>query len=154
MFEKAVIRGVAQERGVDIGLVAETLLFYKKVHLVLDRGSMPELVAAIGLKSFLDLSRRPDVEISFSHEMLGVQTDTPPVGDPTHVFVQFSIHADAKGKPQRYKEQLDEALSVGATPRPSAELLERLRHRIRPAPLPSGAQSIPRATLSDCHDPA
>ena len=54
VFELAVLRRTGNgEDIVDIGLLAETLLFYQRAHLLLD-GSLDYLIKTIGPDSLLD----------------------------------------------------------------------------------------------------
>jgi len=44
MFEKALVYRAGVKSKVDIGLLAETLFFYGRTHLLLDRASLVALV--------------------------------------------------------------------------------------------------------------
>jgi hypothetical protein len=64
MFEKALIRGAGVDNAVDIGLVGETLLFYRSTHLLLDMSSLPALAIQLGADGLLALLQRPEVTAS------------------------------------------------------------------------------------------
>jgi hypothetical protein len=91
MLELAVLRrtGVDHEL-VDIGLLAETLLFYERVHLVLDSATLAYLLRTIGPDLLLDVLDRDGVSASFLSENLGTITNTNN-GIQTHDFGQYTF---------------------------------------------------------------
>jgi hypothetical protein len=96
MFEKAVIRGAGIDGAVDIGLVAETLLFYRSTHLLLDMGSLSALTTQLGVDGLLTLLHRPEVTASYCPETPTVLTNTTS-GLSQHDFGQMFWHGkDAK----------------------------------------------------------
>lgn len=76
MFESIVLRRSESGQNVTAGQVAEALLYYQKVHLVLDRGALGSLVKQIGTDWILTLLRRPDVTAVYCEEMLGTNTES------------------------------------------------------------------------------
>ena len=71
MFDFVVFRRTDLDF-IDAGLLAETLLFYQKVHIVLDQGSLQELTKIIGLEQLVDLLDRPNITASFQRNMTAV----------------------------------------------------------------------------------
>jgi 6-pyruvoyl-tetrahydropterin synthase len=76
MFDSIVLRRSESGQTVSAGQIAEALLYYQKVHLVLDRGALGSLVKQIGTDWTLTLLRRPDVSAVYCEEMLGTQTES------------------------------------------------------------------------------
>lgn len=107
MFEKIVLRSLGAGSAVTAGKLAEALLFYGSVQLVLDEQSVAGLVRAIGVGAFIDLLRRPDVSATYVDGM--ASTISNPVGPMTvHAYGFISLSdseaptADPK-KPQKRK---------------------------------------------------
>jgi hypothetical protein len=101
MLELAVLRrtGVNQEL-IDIGLLAETLLFYERVHLLFDGGTLTYLLKTIGPDLLLDVLDRDGVSASFHSENLGTATNTNH-GIQTHNFALFTaMPGQARGRRQ------------------------------------------------------
>ena len=76
--------------GATLGEIAEGLLFYQRVHLILDRSTVINLVAKIGMDQLLNLLSRPGVSAVYCREMLGTMFQQ--VGTLTHhSFVGMEI---------------------------------------------------------------
>lgn len=65
MFEKAVLLGAPRSGGLTAGQIAEALLFYRSVHLVLDAGAVVALVPALGCDGIIELLNRDGVSATF-----------------------------------------------------------------------------------------
>ncbi len=75
------------------GQIAEALLFYQKVHLVIDRGTLLGLVKQIGMPQLMTLLQRQDFSAVYCEEMLGTSTDN--VGAfQIHSFIAFTLSGD------------------------------------------------------------
>lgn len=72
MFEKSVIvRCYDSNSGeFDLGLLAETLLFYKKIHIVFDIISLSKLIKMIGVDNFVYLIEKEYLTASFTRGTL------------------------------------------------------------------------------------
>jgi hypothetical protein len=88
MFDSVVLRRAAGGTPVTPGQIAEAMLFYQRVHLVLDRQTIFDLVAKIGVADVLVLVSRPELRSVYCEEMIGVMTDTP-TGFPMHSFANL-----------------------------------------------------------------
>lgn len=75
MFESIVLRRSESGQNITAGKIAEALLYYQKIHLVLDRGTLSNLINQIGTDWVLALLRRPDVSAVYCEEVLGTHTD-------------------------------------------------------------------------------
>ena len=90
MFEKIVLRRSESGAAISAGQVAEALLFYQNVHLILDMGSFGQLVQQIGAGTLLSILQRTDCTAVYCEETLG--TNSLPVGSlQTHTFVAFTL---------------------------------------------------------------
>ncbi|NKM11469.1 hypothetical protein GFL85_10540 [Rhizobium laguerreae] len=74
MFEKALVRKVATAQ-VDIGLLAETLLFYQQTHLILDRSTAVSVIRQIGIDNLWRLAKDGHAQFSYFSNTLGVITE-------------------------------------------------------------------------------
>ena len=60
MFEKIVLRRSESGAAISAGQIAEALLFYQNVHLVIDMGSFGQLVRQLGPGTLISLLQRSD----------------------------------------------------------------------------------------------
>ena len=90
MFEKAILRREIIANNIDVGLLAETLLFYQRTHIILDYESAVTLVSLIGLESFCRLLKDRHATIGLFSNLLGTETNRDS-GLPLHKFVQFRL---------------------------------------------------------------
>jgi hypothetical protein len=82
MFEHIVLRRATGGLPISAGYIAEALLYYQKLHLFVDRGTLFQLVKQIGTGSILALLSRHDVSAVYCEEMLGTHTES--VGQSQH----------------------------------------------------------------------
>ena len=75
MFEHIVLRRPETGDEMTAGRIAEALLYYQRVHLILERGTLMALVRQIGTDGVLRLLRRPEVSAVYTEEFLGTKTD-------------------------------------------------------------------------------
>jgi hypothetical protein len=86
MFDSICIRptGFGNEPPLDLGLLAEALLFYQRVVLVLNRAVFIQLLEALGPDGFLRVTRSEHVECLYCNRFTGVSTED--VAGPTEQF--------------------------------------------------------------------
>jgi hypothetical protein len=85
MFEKIVLRRSDTGVALTLGEVAEALLFYQNVHLVLDPGSLQSLSETLGLQELLALIARKRLTAVYAEDMLASHAQT--IGSiPRHSF--------------------------------------------------------------------
>jgi hypothetical protein len=70
MFEKIVLRSSENEPGISPGDLAEAMLFYGKVHLLLDIWSFKSLIDGIGIDQLLALIRHKRITAYYAEDML------------------------------------------------------------------------------------
>lgn len=105
MFEKMILRRGEDGGGATLGEIAEGLLFYQRVHLILDRPVVTNLVEKIGMDQLLALLNRPGVSAVYCREMLGTMTQQ--VGALTHhSFVGMEMTGQTS-KPDRVQTPLE-----------------------------------------------
>jgi hypothetical protein len=109
VFEKITIRRHDSAHRIDPGSLAEALIFYQKVDVVLDATSLGGLLEAIGPDNLLQLIGDKRIEVAFLTDHLVVQTNTPPFGMPVHRFIPiaFAFHAD--GRPYEREHLVQQA---------------------------------------------
>ncbi|WP_395175214.1 hypothetical protein [Roseibium alexandrii] len=81
----------------DIGLIAETLLFYQKVYLVLDHGSLISLCNDIGIDNLISLIDKDFIQISFMKQSFA----TLSVSRPPFTFYGFAQSETSNGTKKR-----------------------------------------------------
>ena len=96
MFERFVLRRSKDGPELTAGDVAEALLFYQSVHLVLDHGTLSQLIKSIGMEQILALLDRPGVSAVYCEETLGTLT-TQAGNLPKYGFVAFTLVGDKTG---------------------------------------------------------
>jgi len=80
MFERIVLRRSLDGLEITAGEIAEALLFYQSVHIVLDYSSLGGLVKSIGMPTILKVLSLPDVKTTYIEEMTGTQTEQTSTG--------------------------------------------------------------------------
>jgi hypothetical protein len=149
MFEKALIRGVGVDNAVDIGLVGETLLFYRSTHLLLDMSSLPALAIQLGADGLLALLQRPEVTASYCPEIPSVHNNSDK-GLVQHDFGQLFWHgANARTTPH---DQIALSITRSGTAGVSKKIITGISDLLPIHRLPEGASSIPNAARADCDD--
>lgn len=82
MFDQVVLRSAEEGTSITAGQVAEALLFYQKVHLVLDNRSIQALLKTLGGPGLISLLSRDDISATQTEEILGTRAvSTPPLAD-------------------------------------------------------------------------
>jgi hypothetical protein len=116
MFEFAVLRRTGNgEEQIDIGLLAETLFFYERVHLLLDGGTLDYLVKTIGPDLLIDVLHREGVSAAYLRETLGTVTHNNH-GIKSYNFAQVMFDPPGKNGPKH----LSSACLGRAAPRQSS----------------------------------
>lgn len=90
MFEKIILRSSSNGQPITLGELSEALLFYSKVHLVLDSASITSLVRAIKMEGLLALINRKHVTAVYCDDMLRVFTETVGVME-YHKFTGMTV---------------------------------------------------------------
>ena len=115
MFEKALITRLGDE-GVDLGVLAETILFYGSTQLLLNRNSVVGLARKLSSDDLVAFLDRGEIRLSYQHSQYAVASNGP-LG--AFNFVAFIAHAkrpDGKPPPKKlskldFREEIDEVLA-------------------------------------------
>ena len=106
MFERITInRQSLTGEPIDLGFLAECLLFYNKVRVIADAGVFPYLVRCCGPDELLELHDTGVLEIEFFDNMTGVATAESNIG-PLHELKAF--HTQSMRYPQVSRKLFDE----------------------------------------------
>lgn len=105
MFEKIVVRTSTDGTSLTLGELAEALLFYQNVHIILDHGSLNGFLLKLGVSKFLELFSRPNVSGVYVEELLGTQTQIFGV-TPRYMFGAFTL-GDTEGVPESHLKRLE-----------------------------------------------
>jgi hypothetical protein len=123
MFDSALIRRIDGTE-VDLGLIAETIFFYGKTHLLLDRSFLTGLVRELSLSDFQRLLDSDTVQFSYRTGLFGVIS----TGSPrSHKFVEFFVGPkDTRKARLSVPEEIDFVISQELGGSPDARALKRL----------------------------
>lgn len=90
MFEHVVLRRAERGDPISAGEIVEALLYYQRVHLVIDRSTLFSLLKQVGPDQLLTLLQRSDISAVYCEEMLGTKTDA--IGAlQVHGFIAFTL---------------------------------------------------------------
>jgi hypothetical protein len=129
----------------DVGRLAEALLFYQTVHVTVGAGPLASLVAKVGVRPLIDLLDQSGLTLTYLKNVIGVQHGTDGViqlGSPRIISAQTL--------------ELDEALRRALDPMGARHELQTLADRIRDTgytlnQLENGAQWFQRKDwIEDC----
>jgi hypothetical protein len=98
MFERAVFRRSDEKLDfhLDVGQLAETILYYGNVDLLLDRGNLGQLLKTIGPDALIRLVRLPTVNAVFVADDLATLSNN--YGFTAHKFIAFSLSRTSENK--------------------------------------------------------
>ncbi len=90
MFEHIVLRRAERGHPISVGQIAESLLYYQRLHIFIDRGTLFQLIRQVGTDRVLTLLNRAEVSAVYCEEMLGIQTDSVGVSQ-RHNCIAFTL---------------------------------------------------------------
>ncbi|WBM72934.1 hypothetical protein OH773_22080 (plasmid) [Buttiauxella sp. WJP83] len=76
MFESIVLKRSIDGPPITVGEIAEALLFYQSIHIVMDTSTLLGLIRSIGFHNVIKLLAYPDVRTTYVEEFIGVYSDT------------------------------------------------------------------------------
>ncbi len=114
MFDRIVLRRSETGDIISLGELAEALLFYQHVHLILDRGSLVGLIRSLGIKPLLDLLKTKKISAVYCRETLGTKTQKLGALE-YHTFVAFELagHKDS-GRHFKPRDVIEDAIRQAA----------------------------------------
>lgn len=106
MFDHVVLRRAEGGLPISAGQIAEALLYYQKVQVVIDRGTLLGLIKQIGCQRLLMLLRRPELSAVYCEEMLGTHTEQVSKFE-VHKYVAFTLAGhESVGQLRRPEDRL------------------------------------------------
>lgn len=158
MFEKIVLRRSAEGQAVSAGQIAEAILYYQNVHVVIDWGTLHGLLKQLGVGQLLSLLKRSDFKAVYCEESLG--THTEPVGSlRVHSYVAFTFagHQSVGNLKTRAARLEYLARQVGCAPKAAKKFAQGFLDRV-PIRRLSGDHylkgGIPQAAKLDLLEPS
>lgn len=79
------------ESPIDLGFLAETMLFYRDVHVLVSRQGLRQITRACGPETLIELLERRYLRLIYQHELGGVQTENTNTANERHTPVFFRI---------------------------------------------------------------
>lgn len=131
MFEKIVLRRSEHGPALTVGDVAEALLFYQNVHIVLDYSTLVGFIKQFGMERLLALLARPNVSAVYCEESLATRTDRIGSFQP-HSFVAMTVSGDQTiGELKSRRQRLEHVLERnGYAKKYARQLVERFRRHV------------------------
>ena len=132
MFEKIILRRSDKGPALSAGELAEALLFYQNVHVILDFASLNGLISQIGMPTIVSLLSRPNVSAVYCEDALGTRTETTN-NISTHSFIAYSFAGDQKSGQLTSRKKLLEYILIkkhGYNKKQAKRLVERFRLKV------------------------
>ena len=130
MFEKIVLRRSELGHELSLGELAEALLFYQNVHIILDRGTLITLSKSIGFNGLISLLSRPNVSAVYIEEQLGTYTTHAAVQHHSFQSFYLSGHQDI-GALKSKNERLEYSLtSVGFDKKTTHKFVDKFKQLV------------------------
>ncbi|WP_439067967.1 hypothetical protein [Serratia ureilytica] len=95
MFDYVVLNRSIDGPPITVGEIAEALLYYQSVHIILDRSTLVELIDKIGPNNVLKLLSNSNVKATYIEEFVGVQTIQTPSG-PEYTLISAYVSGGEK----------------------------------------------------------
>lgn len=105
MFEKITLKSSENGEALNSADLAEGLFFYQNVHLVLEYGSILQILNEIGCDLFIEVLDRPNVTATYISQSLGTRSISTQTFDK-HSFVAVNYAGQNKKKPKNKKDLL------------------------------------------------
>jgi len=138
MFEKVILRRSEEGGAISAGQIAEALLFYQNVHLVIDLGSFGNLVRQMGAATLLSILQRQDCTAVYCEETLATNSQ-PIAGTQVHQFISMTLAGnDDVGKFANREERVVYMLKNSGTPPAEAKRFAKAFLRAAPTRTLSG----------------
>ena len=110
MFSQVTMhRGLTRNR-FDVGLLAESMLFYRDILLLLDRGSLQALLENLGADTILRLTDEFGLKLSYHREIFATLTNTVN-GTSINNFTDITIGGRPEKKIRHYRDEIEEVIT-------------------------------------------
>lgn len=145
---------VTPDGKIDAGKLAESLVFYGHVHLVMDQGSLSQIASSISIEILCELVDEGRLELDCIRDALVVRTDTT-AGLAKHSFAKVNQFKTADNKVATDEVILNRALirAFGTLPRQRLRrsLMDRIRFRSI-STKDTASANVGVATMADLRD--
>lgn len=132
MFEKIILRRSDKGPALSAGELAEALLFYQNVHIILDYACLSGLISQIGMPAINSLLTRPNVSAVYCEDSLATRTETKN-NIASHSFIAYSFAGDKDvGQLHSRNKMLEYMLNKkhGYNKKQAKRLVERFRFKV------------------------
>jgi len=138
MFDSIVLNRSIDRPSLTVGEIAEALVFYQNVHIVMDISTLLELIRTIGHNNVIKLLSLPDVKTTFIEDFVAVYTQDSGSG-AEHSLISAYLSGNASGvQLNSLKKRLNYKISQqGLTKSETEVFIERFRKLIVPRRLAS-----------------
>lgn len=119
MFEHIVLRRAEGGDIISAGQVAEALFYYQRLHLIIDRATLFNLIRQIGIDHVLTLICRHDVTAVYCEEMLATHTTTYAATE-FHGYAEITLVGDKNNQLDTPEERLQFELERQGIPKKDA----------------------------------
>lgn len=128
MFESIVLNRSIDGPALTIGEIAEALLFYQNIHIIMDTSTLLGLLRVIGLHGVIKLTSHPDVKATYIEEFLGVYSEDI-AGEPEYALMSAYISGgESCGELKSWKKRLEYLIvREGYTKTEVENFIERFR---------------------------
>ncbi|MGX9272110.1 hypothetical protein ACWXWK_03130 [Pantoea ananatis] len=128
MFESIVLNRSIDGPSITIGEIAEALLFYQNVHIVMDTSTLIGLIKKIGLHGVIKLISHPDVKTTYIEEFLGVYTENNNFEKEYMLLSAYISGGENSGELKNWKKRLEfRILREGFTKKEVENFIDRFK---------------------------
>lgn len=128
MFDSIVLNRSIDGPAITIGEIAEALLFYQNIHIVMDTSNLLGLIQSIGPHNIIRLLSHPDVKTTYIEEILGVMSDETNFGTEYTLASGYFSGNQEHGEIKSWKKRLEFMLTRQGLNKTQAEnFTERFR---------------------------
>lgn len=128
MFDSIVLNRSIDGPSLTVGEIAEALLFYQNVHIVMDTSTLLGLIRSIGHNNVIKLLSLPDIKTTFIEEFVGVYTQESKNGAEHALLSAFISGSDSGAQLKSLKKRLNYMISrQGLTKSETEVFIERFK---------------------------
>ena len=128
MFESIVLHRSIDGPPLTAGEIAEALIFYQNIHIVMDTSTLLGLLRSIGHHNVIKLLSLPDVKTTFTEEFLGVYAENSTKDTEYALMSAYISGGDTGAQMKSWKRRLEYMVSrQGLTKTEAARFVERFK---------------------------
>jgi hypothetical protein len=91
MFDSICIRNQSQtDTAIDVGFLAESMLFYSDVHVIASEGIIRQLAKTCGPEVLVELIQRGHLKLAYEQQLTGIHTTNSGTTNELHSAITFS----------------------------------------------------------------